>query len=231
MENSRNFGIKAWAEEDRPREKLILKGKSVLSDSELIAILIGSGNKNETAVDLSKRILNSVSNNLNELAKLSISDLIKFDGIGEAKAISIIASLEIGKRRREAEAIKKEQITGSKDVFNYFQPQLSDLKHEEFRILLLNKANKIIKQEILSSGGIAGTVVDIKLIMKSAIENLASGIILCHNHPSGNNKPSAEDINITKKIKEAAKLIDLSILDHIIVCESNYYSFADEGIL
>ncbi len=227
----RTLGIKSWAEEDRPREKLLLKGKSALSDSELIAVLIGSGNKNETAVDLAKKILKSTNNNLSELAKLSVQDLMKFDGIGEAKAISIISSLELGNRRKGAEAITKDKITGSADVFNYFQPQLSDVKHEELRVLLLNKANKIIKQEKLSMGGIAGTIVDIKIIIKAAVENLASGIILCHNHPSGNTKPSNEDINITKKLKEATKLVDTSLLDHIIICETGYYSFADEGML
>ncbi|MDD5571050.1 MAG: DNA repair protein RadC [Bacteroidales bacterium] len=232
MEDTKKIlGIKSWAEEDRPREKLLMKGKSALSDSELIAILIGSGNKNETAVDLAKKILKSVNNNLSELAKLSVRDLIKFEGIGEAKAISIIASLELGNRRKGAEAIIKDKITGSADVFNYFQPQLSDIKHEELRVLLLNKANKIIKQEKLSTGGIAGTIVDIKITIKAAVENLASGIILCHNHPSGNTKPSSEDINITKKLKEAAKLVDISLLDHIIICETGYYSFADEGML
>ncbi|MFA6924698.1 MAG: DNA repair protein RadC [Bacteroidales bacterium] len=225
------LGIKSWAEEDRPREKLLLKGRAALSESELIAILIGSGNKNETAVDLAKKILKSTNNNLSELAKLGVQDLLKFEGIGEAKAISIIASLELGNRRKGAEAIIKDKITGSADVFNYFQPQLSDLKHEELRVLLLNKANKIIKQENLSIGGIAGTIVDIKIIIKAALENLASGIILCHNHPSGNTKPSDEDISITKKLKEATKLVDISLLDHVVICENGYYSFADEGIL
>lgn len=227
----KNLTIKSWAEDDRPREKLSSKGRNALSDAELIAILIGSGSRNESAVELSKRILASVNNNLSELGKLTITDLIKFKGIGEAKAITIAAAMEIGRRRKESELNKKDKITTSKDAFEILQPLLADLVHEEFWMLLLNRSNQVIKKEHISKGGVAGTVVDAKIVFKSAIENLASGIVLCHNHPSGNLKPSAEDIKLTKNLKEAGKVLDIAILDHIIIADKNYYSFADETIL
>lgn len=226
-----NFTIKTWAEDDRPREKLMLKGRDTLSDAELIAILIGSGNTEDSAVELSKKILASVGNNLYELGKLNISDLTKFKGIGEAKAISIIAALELGRRRKDTEILDKTRITTSKDAANLFSHKLADLPHEEFWLALLNRNNKVIKTELISRGGVAGTVVDIKMILKTAVENLASGIIMTHNHPSGSVKPSAEDISLTKKIKEAAKFFDIALLDHVIIGDNNYYSFADEGIL
>lgn len=228
---SENIPITAWAEDDRPREKLMFKGRSALSDAELIAILIGSGNTNETAVQLSKRILKSVNNNLNAVGKLTINDLTKFKGIGEAKAISIIAALELGRRRKEAEITKRETITTSNDVYQTFKPVLVDLPHEEFWVLLLNRSSAVLKKELISRGGVAGTVVDSKIIFKAAIENLASSVILCHNHPSGNIKPSEQDIQITKKLVEAGKLLEIPILDHVIVSEAGYYSFADEGMI
>lgn len=230
-EIKQSFGIKSWAEDDRPREKLIGKGRQVLTDAELIAILIGSGNKEDTAVELSRKILASVNNNLNELGKLSISDLSKFKGIGEAKAISIIAALELGRRRRETETIKRDKITCSKDVFDIMKPIMLDLPHEEFWLLILNRSNTVIKKELISRGGVAGTVVDTKIIFKSAIENLASSIIISHNHPSGNLKPSDADIKITKSIKEAGKIMDIPLFDHLIITDKGYYSFNDEGIL
>jgi len=230
-EIKRSFGIKSWAEDDRPREKLLLKGRQVLSDAELIAILIASGNKEETAVELSKRILSSVSNNLNELSKLSVNDLIKFKGIGDAKAISIIAALELGRRRKETETAKREKITSSKIAFELMQSVFMDLPHEEFWVLLLSRSNNILKKECISRGGVSGTVVDKKLIFKSAVENLASSIILFHNHPSGNLTPSQEDIKITKEIKEAGRIMDIQLQDHIIIADSKYYSFADEGMI
>ncbi len=223
--------IKSWAEDDRPREKMILKGKSALSDAELIAILIGSGNWDETAVDLAKRILKSANNSIVELSKLTINDMLKFKGIGDAKAVSITAALELGRRRREEEAVVKKQITSSKDLFDVFHPMLSDLIYEEFWILLLNKANKIIGKFCVSEGGISGTVADPAKIFKKAIEYNASGIILCHNHPSGNLKPSEADINLTKKMKEGGKFLDISVLDHIIIGDEKYLSFADEGLI
>lgn len=227
----KSLTIKQWAEEDRPREKLVLKGNKSLSDAELIAILIASGNKKESAVELSKRILASVSNNLNDLAKLSITDLQKFQGIGEAKAISIIAALELGRRRKSTDVVEKLQIKSSKDAYDILKSKLTDLPYEEFWMLFLNRSNKVIKCEFVSRGGIAGTVVDVKLILKSALDAMASGIVLAHNHPSGNLKPSGEDLSLTKRLKEAASFFDISILDHLIIGDSNFFSFADEGVL
>ena len=223
--------IKYWAEDDRPREKLLLKGKSSLSNAELIAILIGSGNINESAVDLSKSILNNVNDNLAELSKLSVKDLMKFKGIGEAKAISIIAALELGKRRRSSEIINKKTIINSRDAFEYFQGILADINYEEFHILLLNRANKIIRQFNISEGGVSGTIADPKKIFKLALENNASSMVLCHNHPSGNIKPSNADIKLTKDIKNSGELLEIKILDHVIIGDENYYSFADENML
>lgn len=227
----KNISIKKWASEDRPREKLLAYGIDSLSESELIAILIGSGNREESAVDLSKRILNAAGNNLNELGKYSVSDLQKFKGIGEAKAISIVAALELGKRRNKTEIIQRENIKSSAEAAMIFQAILCDLLYEEFWILLLNRANKIIDKKKISSGGVSGTVPDPKIILKIAIDKLASGIIVCHNHPSGNLSPSLADTELTKKLKQACALVDISFLDHIIVSEKNYYSFADEGLI
>lgn len=225
------LGIKSWAEEDRPREKLMEKGRHVLTEAELIAILIGSGSKDETAVELSKRILASVGNNLNDLGKLSISELIKFKGIGEAKAISVMAALELGRRRKETDLVKRDKISTSKDVYDIMKPILLDLPHEEFWLLILNRANLVIKKELISRGGVSGTVVDTKIIFKAAVENYACSIIICHNHPSGNLKPSEADIRITKNIKDAGKLMEIPLLDHLIITENGFYSFADEGMI
>jgi len=225
------LNIKAWAEEDRPREKLALKGKNTLSDAELVAILIGSGNKNETAVELSKKILASINNDLNELGKLSITDLTKFNGIGEAKAISIIAALELGRRRKTSDVEKRVKVTSSKDAYNSIAPVLSDLQHEEFWVIYLNRNNEILKQENISKGGVSGTVADSKIIFKRAIEMLASAIILSHNHPSGSLKPSKADIQLTKKLKEAGSMLDIPVLDHLIIGEKAYFSFADESLI
>lgn len=224
------LGIKSWAEEDRPREKLIGKGRHVLTEAELIAILIGSGSRDETAVELSKRILASVGNNLNELGKLTVQELNRFKGVGDAKAISIIAALELGRRRKHTEIIKREKITSSKEVFEMMKPSMMDLPHEEFWLLMLNRANSVIKKELISRGGVAGTVVDTKIIFKTAVDNHASSIIICHNHPSGNLKPSEADLKITKNIKEAGKIMEIALLDHLIISESGFYSFVDEGI-
>lgn len=226
-----NFNIKSWAEEDRPREKLILKGRNALSDAELIAILIGSGNRKETAVQLSKKILSSINNDLNKLGKLTISDLTKFNGIGKAKAISIIAALELGRRRKDSESEKKETIKSSNDAYKIMLNVLSDLPHEEFWVVYLNRKNEVLKKENISKGGINGTVADVKIIFKHAIEQLASSIVLFHNHPSGSLTPSNEDIKLTKKIKDTGVLMDTPVIDHIIIGEKKYYSFADEGIL
>lgn len=231
MEYIKNLNIKAWAEADRPREKLALKGKSTLSDAELVAILIGSGNKNETAVELSKKILASINNDLNQLGKLTIAYLIKFNGIGEAKAISIIAALELGRRRKTADVDKRPKVNSSKDAYNSISPLLSDLQHEEFWVIYLNRNNEILKQENISKGGVSGTIADSKIIFKSAIESLASAMILCHNHPSGNLKPSNADIQLTKKLQEAGIMLDIPVLDHLIIGEKDYFSFSDEHLM
>ena len=225
-----NFSIKQWAEDDKPREKLMGKGKAALSDAELIAILIGSGSRNESAVQLSKRILASVDNNLNAIGKLSLKQLMEFKGIGEAKAITIIAALELGRRRRAQETIELKKITSSKDVFELMQPVIGELPHEEFWILYLNNSNKVIYKAQLSKGGITGTVVDIRLVFKTALEQNATSIILTHNHPSGKLLASEADIQITKKLKLAGQQMDIAILDHIIITETGFYSFQDEGI-
>lgn len=225
------LSIKNWAVEDRPREKMLSKGIRALSDAELIAILIGSGNSKETAVELSRRILASVNNNLNDLAKLSVDDLRKFKGIGEAKAINIMSALEVGRRRKESEPEEKIQINGSGDVARIFQPLLGDLPHEEFWVLMLNRSNRVIDKQMVSQGGVSGTVIDVRIILKAAVERLSSAIILCHNHPSGNLQASDADRTITKKIKEAGALMDIPVLDHVIIGNEKYFSFADEGII
>ena len=223
--------IQSWAEEDRPREKLMLKGKAALSEAELIAILINSGTVDLTAVDVAKIILKSVGNNLNDLARLSIKDLSKFRGIGEAKAISIIAALELGRRRKEQDRPLRARVTCSRDAYNEMIPHLSDKPHEEFWILLMNRANEILRPVPISAGGVSGTVADPKIIFKQAIEHLASSMILVHNHPSGNLTPSQADKDLTRKLRDAGKLLDIPVLDHLIFTDKAYYSFADEGIL
>lgn len=227
----KHFSIKHWSEDDKPREKLMLKGKIALSDAELLAILIGSGSRNESAVDLCKRILASNENNLNQLGKQSIQQLLQFKGIGEAKAITIIAALELGKRRRLEEAKQLTQIKSSKDVFEHMQPLIGDLQNEEFWVLLLNNSNKIIQKIQLSKGGLTATLVDVRLLFKQALEHFATAIILVHNHPSGQLKPSEADKNITRKIADAGNVLEIKLLDHIIVTEHDYFSFADDGIL
>jgi DNA repair protein RadC len=223
--------IKTWAEDDRPREKLILKGKNALSDSELIAILIGSGSRELSAVDLAKKILNHVDNDLNSLGRLNVKELCKFKGIGEAKAISIITALELGKRRKDSEAIQLKKITSSTDAFQLLQPLIGDLGHEEFWVLYLSNANKVIRKEQLSIGGITGTVADVRKIFKTALEQSATAMIIAHNHPSGTLTPSLADKKLTQKVKDGGTLLDIKLLDHIIVTEKNYFSFADEGLL
>ncbi|WP_333663253.1 RadC family protein [Chishuiella changwenlii] len=223
--------IKNWNEDDRPREKLASKGRSSLSDTELIAIIMGSGNRTESAVELAKRILQSANNNWNELAKYSIEDLCKFKGIGEAKAISIITALEIGRRRNSQEILERKKISSSRDAATIFQQQIGDLPNEEFWVMFLNQGNRIIKTEQISRGGITKTSVDIRVIFKRALELTTTAIILSHNHPSGNLIPSPADKSITKKIKEAACLLDIQLMDHVIVSQKNYFSFSDQGLI
>lgn len=231
-EKTNNLPIKSWATEDRPREKMLLKGISALSDAELLAILIGSGNSDETAVQLSQRILHRAENNLNSLGKLSVNDLIsEFKGIGQAKAITICAAMELGKRRGASETLQKSVIRCSNDGYQLFHPHLCDLPHEELWLALMNRSAKVIDRVKISQGGTGETSADIQLMLKAAITSLATGIILCHNHPSGNTQPSLSDDRLTHKLYKSAKLMDISLLDHIIVCDGCYYSYADEGRL
>ena len=225
------LSIKSWAEDDRPREKLILKGRTSLTDAELIAILIGSGNRNQSAVELAKVILSTFDNNLNEVAKRSVKDLIKFHGIGEAKAISIIAALEIGRRRKVEQPTEKLKIRNSTDSYDIFYPMLADKPMEEFWILLLNQKNIVMSKHLISKGGISGTVVDVRVILKLALDELACSIVLAHNHPSGSVKPSHQDKNLTQKICKASNMLDIKVLDHIIIGEEDYFSFADDNLL
>ncbi len=225
------LSIKDWSKDDQPREKLLEKGASALSNSELIAILIRTGNLDESAVNLSQKILTSANNNLNELGKFSVTDMTKLKGIGMAKAISVIAALELGRRRKVDDILNKKKITTSHEVYEYFQPLMGDISHEEFWVLMLNRANKIIERQKISQGGMAGTVIDVKIIFRKALEARASSIILCHNHPSGNTSPSKSDIEITKKLYDAGKTMDISILDHVILSDHDYFSFADKGMI
>jgi len=232
MENSeKRLTIKDLAEDDRPREKMERKGASSLSDAELIAILIRVGNANETAVEVAQRLLGQVNNSLNELARLSLHQLTKIKGIGRTKAITILAALELGRRRNAEGPINRERIFSSRSVIDLFQPALADLPHEEFWVLLLNKSNRIIERVKVSQGGVGGTVVDPKLVLKHAVERLASAVIVVHNHPSGNPQPSDKDIALTEKLKNATQFFDIALLDHVIVTDGECYSFADNGNL
>ncbi|QDO93775.1 JAB domain-containing protein [Formosa sediminum] len=228
-EKKNSFSIKNWSQDDQPREKLLYKGQATLSNAELVAILIGSGNKSESAVDLTKRILASVDHNLSALGKLSIKQLMTFNGIGEAKAVTIAAAMELGRRRRGEDIIKLDKITSSASVFEVMQPLLGELPHEEFWIIYLNNSNTILQKQQLSKGGITGTLVDVRLTLKKALELGATALILVHNHPSGNLKPSVADKQITQKLKIAASSLDIKVLDHVIVTEHSYFSFADEN--
>ncbi len=231
MTDKNPLSIKDWAEADKPREKMLLKGNEALSDAELIAILIRIGSGGLSAVDLAKQILGSYNNDLNELGRLSIKDLMKFKGIAEAKAITILAALELGRRRQMTQVKEKPKITCSQDAYNCIYPVMEDLNHEVFKILLLNRNNRVTKIETISIGGVAGTVVDPKIIFKKALDEQASSIILTHNHPSGNLKPSQQDITVTKKLVEAGKTLEINILDHLIISDQGFFSFLDEGLL
>jgi DNA repair protein RadC len=230
-EYQNKISIKSWAEEDRPREKLSGQGRRALTDAELIAILIGSGSRDETAVELSKRILHHYDNDLNKLGKAGISELSKFKGIGEAKAISIIAALEIGRRRGDSEIKVLDEVKSSRDGYNIMRRHLMDLNHEEFWIMLIGRSNKVLAKELVSKGGLSGTVADPKIIFHMALQHQASALIMVHNHPSGNLKPSREDLVLTKKIADAGRLLDINVLDHLIITDGGYFSFGDEGLL
>ncbi|MCC6834844.1 MAG: DNA repair protein RadC [Cytophagales bacterium] len=231
IEDSKPLNIREWSPEDRPREKLLLKGTSALSEAELIAILIGSGTTKTSAVELAKKVLLLSNHNLNELARLGVKDLMKIKGIGEAKAITIVAALELGRRRKAQDIDEKPKINSSKDAFDLIQGDLMDLPHEEFWVLLLNRSHQVVKKKRVSEGGVSGTVADPKIIYKLALEALASGVIVAHNHPSGNLKPSQSDIDLTRKLKEAGRFLEVQLLDHLIIANRNYFSFADDGLI
>ncbi len=231
MEAYQRKHLKDWALEDRPREKLLYRGIASLSNAELIAILIGSGNQEETAVELSRRIMENVKNNLNELGKLNVENLKSFKGIGDAKAISIIAAMELGRRRNRSSALEMNKVTGSSDVAAYLRPLIGDLPHEEFWALFLNRQNKVIDTQRLSQGGITGTVIDVRMVLKMALEKHATSLIFAHNHPSGNLEASDADRKITRQLKDAGIIMDIPLLDHVIITQSGYFSFADEGLL
>ncbi|KQK25733.1 hypothetical protein AR438_09045 [Chryseobacterium aquaticum] len=225
------MSIKFLAEDDRPREKFLLKGRNSLSDSELLAIIMGSGSRDETAVELARKILASVDNNWHQLSLLTIKDLTKFKGVGEVKAISIATALEIGRRRASQEIPEKSQISSSNNAYQILKLHLADLRTEEFWAIFLNQSNKVIHISQLTQGGINQSIVDIRILFKNALDHFATGIIVAHNHPSGNLKPSSEDIHITKKIKEAGVLMNIQLLDHLIITQNSYLSFADENLL
>ncbi len=225
------LNLKSLAKEDRPREKFLVRGKKELTDAELLAILLGSGSRDENAISLAQRILHSTGHDLNHLGKCTVPELMRFKGIGATKATLIAAALELGSRRQHATVQSKPQIRSSRDAYQHLLPLLIDLPHEEFWILLLNRANLIIGKERISSGGISGTVVDPKLVFRRTLEYSASSIILSHNHPSGNLSPSKADIDLTQKLRQAGLTLDVAVLDHLIITDHGYYSFADEGII
>ena len=230
MSENNRLSIKQWAEEDRPREKLVLKGKAALSNAELLGILIGSGTKSLTAIDIAKQILVDNDNDLNKVARLGVQALKKYSGIGDAKAINIVSALELGRRRPEQQN-NTYKILSSADAYELMQAELKDLSHEEFWIILLNRANVVIKKHAISNGGVSGTVADPKIIFKVALDHLASSVILVHNHPSGNLKPSEADKRLTKQLASAGSLLDIAVLDHLIFTDSSYFSFADEQMM
>lgn len=224
-------GIKQWAVEERPREKLISRGTASLTDAELLAILISSGNNRESAVELSRRIMDSIHHNLRELGRLNYEELTRFRGIGEAKAVTLLAAVELGRRRNQSEALEHQQVKESRDAANYLRPDVGDLSHEEFWVLFLNRQNRVISKQKLSQGGLTGTVIDVRLVLKMALDKHATSLILCHNHPSGCLDPSDADRKITRQLKEAAALVEIPVIDHLIVTQAGYFSFADEGML
>ena len=223
--------LKSWAVEERPREKVMAKGIQYLSDSELLAIILGSGTRNTTAVELARKILGKAGNNLHELGRQSVSELLKVKGVGPAKAVSIMAAMELGRRRTGINQAEKIPVKSSETVFRLFHPLLGDLDHEEFWLLMLNRANRVLGRFKVSQGGLSGTVIDTRIILKRALDSLSSSIIVCHNHPSGNNQPSDADVKITEKLKKAAEMLEIKLLDHVIIAGKSYFSFADEGLI
>ncbi|MCP4312224.1 MAG: DNA repair protein RadC [Bacteroidetes bacterium] len=231
MNSYKSGTLKSWAVEERPREKVMANGIQYLSDTELIAILMGSGTRNTTAVELARNVLGGVGNNLHELGRQTISDLQKVKGVGPAKAISVMAAMELGRRRSGTHLVEKVPVKSSETVFNLFHPLVGDLEHEEFWLLMLNRANRVLGRFKVSQGGLSGTVIDTRIILKKALDNLASSIIVCHNHPSGNKQPSDADVKITEKLKKAAEMLEIKFLDHVIIADKSYFSFADEGLI
>ena len=227
--NSR--ALTSWAVEERPREKVMANGIQFLSDSELLALLLGSGTRNTTAVELARQILKEVGNNLQELGRKGVGDLVRIKGVGPAKAITVLAAMELGRRRAGMQHIDKVPVKSSEIVYKLFHPLLGDLEHEEFWLLMLNRANRVLGRYKVSQGGLSGTVIDTRIILKKALDNLASSIIVCHNHPSGNNQPSDADVKITGKLKKAAEMLEIKLLDHVIIADKSYFSFADEGLI
>ena len=231
MNRYNSHALTSWAVEERPREKVMANGVQYLSDTELLAILLGSGTKNITAVELARLILLRSGNNLQQLGRQSISDLVKIKGVGPAKAITLLAALELGRRRAGLQHSEKTPVKSSRTVYNLFYPLLGDLEHEEFWLLMLNRANRVLGRYKVSQGGLSGTVIDTRIILKKALDNLASSIIVCHNHPSGNKQPSDADVKITEKLKKASEMLEIKLLDHVIIADKSYFSFADEGLI
>jgi DNA repair protein RadC len=231
MSNYQSHTLKSWAVEERPREKGLANGIQYLTDAELLAILVGSGTRNITAVELARAILGKAGNNLHELGRQSVGDLVKIKGVGPAKAIIVLAAMELGRRRTGMHQVEKVSIKSSETVFKLFHPLLGDLDHEEFWLLMLNRSNKVLGRFKVSQGGLSGTVIDTRIILKKALDNLASSIIVCHNHPSGNNQPSDADVKITEKLKKASEMLEIKLLDHVIIADKSYFSFADEGLI
>ncbi len=231
MSNYQSHTLKSWAVEERPREKGLANGIQYLTDAELLAILVGSGTRNITAVELARVILGKAGNNLHELGRQSVGDLVKIKGVGPAKAITVLAAMELGRRRTGMQQVEKVSIKSSETVFKLFHPLLGDLDHEEFWLLMLNRSNKVLGRFKVSQGGLSGTVIDTRIILKKALDNLASSIIVCHNHPSGNNQPSDADVKITEKLKKASEMLEIKLLDHVIIADKSYFSFADEGLI
>ncbi|MFH0757304.1 MAG: DNA repair protein RadC [Bacteroidota bacterium] len=231
MSNYQSHSLKSWAVEERPREKVMANGIQYLTDAELLAILVGSGTRNITAVELARAILGKAGNNLHELGRQSVGDLLKIKGVGPAKAITVLAAMELGRRRTGMQQVEKVSIKSSETVYKLFHPLLGDLDHEEFWLLMLNRSNKVLGRFKVSQGGLSGTVIDTRIILKKALDNLASSIIVCHNHPSGNNQPSDADVKITEKLKKASEMLEIKLLDHVIIADKSYFSFADEGLI
>ena len=231
MNQYRSINLKTWSVEERPREKVIANGVQYLSDSELLAILLGSGTRNMTAVELARQVLHKSGNSLHELGRQKLSDLVAIKGIGPAKAITLLAAMELGRRRTSTQQTERIPVKSSETVFKLFHPILGDLDHEEFWLLMLNRANRVLGRFKVSQGGLSGTVIDTRIILKKALDNLASSIVVCHNHPSGNNQPSDADVKITEKLKKAAAMVEIKLIDHVIIADKSYFSFADEGLI